>query len=104
MWEYLDLVRVYTKKKGNPPDFENPFIMRGGGTVEQVCLRIHKDMLNKFRYALVWGTSAKHASQCVGKEHVLDDEDVIQIVVKTGNQLESDRYKLEKEMKSVVKK
>ena len=30
IWEELDLVRVYTKKKGNPPEFGQPFIMRRG--------------------------------------------------------------------------
>jgi len=32
--------------------------------------------------ALVWGSSVKHNPQRVGKEHVLNDEDVIQIVKK----------------------
>ena len=30
----------------------------------------------------MWGISAKHRPQRVGKEHVLDDEDVVQIVKK----------------------
>lgn len=32
--------------------------------------------------ALVWGTSVKHNPQSVGKDHVLHDEDVVQIVKK----------------------
>lgn len=32
--------------------------------------------------ALVWGASVKHNPQKVGKDHVLDDEDVIQLVKK----------------------
>lgn len=32
--------------------------------------------------ALVWGSSVKHNPQKVGKEHTLDDEDVIQLVKK----------------------
>ncbi|KAK7463141.1 hypothetical protein BaRGS_00038286, partial [Batillaria attramentaria] len=32
--------------------------------------------------ALVWGTSVKHCPQNVGKEHVLADEDVVQILKK----------------------
>ena len=32
--------------------------------------------------ALVWGTSVKHNPQKVGKEHVLADEDVVQIIKK----------------------
>eukprot|EP00659_Diplonema_papillatum_P005728 gene5728-8756_t len=65
IWEHLNLIRIYTKKKGLPPDFSQPFIMKTGCTVEDVICRIHKDMLSKFRYGLVWGQSAKHKSQCV---------------------------------------
>lgn len=31
---------------------------------------------------LVWGSSVKHQPQKVGKDHVLNDEDVVQIVKK----------------------
>ena len=40
VWEMLGLVRVYTKKKGSPPDLMDPLILtkgRGGYTVK-VCL------------------------------------------------------------------
>ena len=30
--------------------------------------------------ALVWGTSAKHQPQKVGKEHMLSDEDIVQVI------------------------
>ena len=33
-----------------------------------------------FKYAWVWGTSVKHQPQKVGKEHKLDDEDVVRTV------------------------
>lgn len=32
--------------------------------------------------ALVWGASVKHNPQKVGKDHILEDEDVVQIVKK----------------------
>lgn len=32
--------------------------------------------------ALVWGSSVKHMPQKVGKDHELNDEDVVQIVKK----------------------
>eukprot|EP00756_Hemistasia_phaeocysticola_P044798 Hpha_TRINITY_DN18586_c0_g1::TRINITY_DN18586_c0_g1_i1::g.195249::m.195249/K06944/K06944; uncharacterized protein len=96
MWEYIDLVRVFSKKKGCQPDFSMPFVMRRGNNVRDVVMRIHQDLLRNFRYALVWGTSAKHRPQTCGLEHLVEDEDVVQIVTKTGNQLESDRFQLEK--------
>jgi ribosome-interacting GTPase 1 len=43
MWEYLGLVRVYTKKPGSPPDFEEPVVLtngRHGFTVEAICLQV----------------------------------------------------------------
>ncbi|KAH8039228.1 hypothetical protein HPB51_005474 [Rhipicephalus microplus] len=36
--------------------------------------------LKLIRIALVWGSSVKHNPQKVGKEHVLNDEDVVQVV------------------------
>ncbi|CAI5459536.1 unnamed protein product [Closterium sp. Yama58-4] len=83
IWEYLDLVRVYTKPRGANPDYEDPVILSGKTrTVDDFCNRIHKDMSKQFKYALVWGSSAKHKPQRVGKEHELEDEDVVQIVKK----------------------
>lgn len=42
LWEYLSLIRVYTKKPGQPPDFEDGLILRKGVTVEHVCHAIHR--------------------------------------------------------------
>ncbi|URE45584.1 GTP-binding protein [Musa troglodytarum] len=83
IWEYLDLVRIYTKPKGLNPDYEDPVILSSKRrTVEDFCNRIHKDMVKQFKYALVWGSSVKHKPQRVGKEHELEDEDVVQIIKK----------------------
>ncbi|KAM3359707.1 developmentally-regulated G-protein 3 [Capsicum galapagoense] len=83
IWEYLSLTRIYTKPKGMNPDYEDPVILSSKKrTVEDFCDRIHKDMVKQFKYALVWGSSAKHKPQRVGKEHELEDEDVVQIIKK----------------------
>lgn len=83
MWEYLSLVRVYTKPRGQLPDYEEPVVLkRGKSTVEDFCNRLHKSILKELKYALVWGSSARHQPQRVGKEHELQDEDVVQLVKK----------------------
>lgn len=108
LWEYLSLIRVYTKKPGQPPDFEDGLILRKGVTVEHVCHSIHRTLAQQFKYALVWvrvrfdvknilyynyifltkiyflvqGTSTKYSPQRVGLQHIMHDEDVIQIVKK----------------------
>jgi hypothetical protein len=76
---------VYTKKTGKKPDFDDPIVLsedRGGTTLKHFCRYIHKNMLEEFNYALVWGTSSKHMPQRCGLAHHLEDEDVVQIVKK----------------------
>ncbi|CDI80853.1 developmentally regulated GTP-binding protein 1, putative, partial [Eimeria acervulina] len=81
IWEYLSLVRVYTKPKGQIPDYSAPVILPSTRCkVEDFCMRIHKSLLNEFKQAIVWGRSVKHNPQKVGKEHQLEDEDVVQII------------------------
>lgn len=83
IWEKLDFVRVYTKPKGQLPDYEAPVILTSKrSTVSDFCNKIHRGLLKEFKYAIVWGTSVRHQPMKVGKEHVLNDEDVIQIVKK----------------------
>jgi len=89
MWDYLGLTRVYTKRKGSPPDLEEPVVLseiRKGISVKSLCSNISTQMLRDFNYALVWGTSAVHAPQRCGLSHILDDQDVVQIVTKTIKQ------------------
>ncbi|XP_028400366.1 developmentally-regulated GTP-binding protein 1-like isoform X2 [Dendronephthya gigantea] len=81
LWDYLNLTRVYTKPKGQLPDYNSPIILRDVMiTVEDFCNRLHRTIIKEFKHALVWGSSVKHNPQKVGKEHKLNDEDVVQIV------------------------
>lgn len=91
MWEHMALLRIYTKPKGQIPDYNEPVVLPAEAlagaqppTVEFFCNRIHKALIKQFKYALVWGASAKHCPQRCGKDHSLADEDVIQIVKKVG--------------------
>ena len=54
--------------------------MRSDSTIEDVCDQIHRTIKETFKYALVWGASAKHVPQRVGLGHKVEDEDVVQIV------------------------
>lgn len=83
IWSYLALVRIYTKPKGQLPDYTAPVVLQQGKTtLENFCDNIHKSIMQSFKCALVWGASVKHQPQKVGKEHELVDEDVVQIVKK----------------------
>ncbi|KAF2301000.1 hypothetical protein GH714_019155 [Hevea brasiliensis] len=85
MWEEMGLVRIYTKPQGQQPDFTDPVVLsvdRGGCTVEDFCNHIHRSLVKDVKYVLVWGLSARHYPQHCGLSHVLQDEDVVQIVKK----------------------
>nr|WCZ58420.1 developmentally-regulated G-protein 3 [Paratrimastix eleionoma] len=85
IWAYLNLIRVYTKPPGQIPDYNAPVIMSATNpTIEAFCDRIHRQIKSKLKYALVWGSSVKFNPQRVGKDHVLHDEDVIQLVKNPG--------------------
>ncbi|OCB85204.1 developmentally regulated GTP-binding protein [Sanghuangporus baumii] len=87
LWEYLDLVKVYTKKRGAHPDLTDPICLRKGATIEDVCHGIHRSLAANFRYALVWGRSSKFSphAQKVGLNHVVADDDVVSTVASSLN-------------------
>eukprot|EP00474_Spongospora_subterranea_P000878 CRZ01336.1 hypothetical protein [Spongospora subterranea] len=83
IWKYLNMLRIYTKPKGQIPDYDAPVVMPAHkNSVSQFCGRIHKALLQQFKYAWIWGASVKHNPQKVGLDHMLCDEDVVQIVKK----------------------
>ncbi|GMH44625.1 hypothetical protein BSKO_12577 [Bryopsis sp. KO-2023] len=108
LWDMMALVRIYTRRVGAKPDFNEPVVLsedRGGINIEAFVSQIHKTLVKEFNYALVWGRSAKHFPQRKKTQkyvlvaivlhsliafsdaglawpHKLTDEDVVQIVKK----------------------
>ena len=78
IYHALGVMRVYTKKPGKPAEYDSPYTIPIGGTVEDLALKIHKDLAAGLKFAKVWGTSA-HDGQSVGREHVLADRDLVEL-------------------------
>lgn len=76
----LDLIKVYLKPRNGDPDYEEPMVLPKASTVGDAARRIHREMAEGFRWARVWGDSAKHEGQQAGSDHVLRDGDVLTIV------------------------
>ncbi|KAL8927958.1 MAG: hypothetical protein Q9208_002033 [Pyrenodesmia sp. 3 TL-2023] len=81
-WYELQLLRIYTKRKGEEPDFSEALIVRNNSSIEDVCDQVHRTLKDNFKYAMVWGASARHVPQRVGLSHMVADEDVVSIVAK----------------------
>jgi len=79
IWNNLHLIRVYTKTPGK--EKENiPVALKKNSTIEVLAKKIHKDFVKKFRFARIWGKSAKFPGQNIRNlNHVLKDEDVVEL-------------------------
>lgn len=82
IYDHLGFLRIYLKPYGEDADMEEPMIMRTGSTIEDVCCRLHRDFVDQFRYAKIWGNSVKHDAAKVGLQHKVADGDVVTIVTK----------------------
>ncbi len=83
IYDKLGMIRVYTKPRIGEADMKEPLMIRSGATVEDVIQKLHvKGLAEGFKFASIWGKSAKFGGQKVGMKHVLKDGDIIQIVSK----------------------
>ncbi|KCZ70761.1 small GTP-binding protein domain [Candidatus Methanoperedens nitroreducens] len=82
LFNRLGFIRIYLKPQGKQPDMDEPLIVRYGSTIGDICDRLHRDFRNRFRYAQVWGRSAKHKGQRVGLDHILYDNDILTIILR----------------------
>ncbi len=74
----LEIIRIHTKSPGKKPELNDPMIMKAGSTVKEAAEEIHKDFKAKLKYAVVWG-SGKFDGQRVSQEHVLQDNDIVEL-------------------------
>ncbi|MBT4576817.1 TGS domain-containing protein [Candidatus Woesearchaeota archaeon] len=81
VWKMLDVMKIYTKQPGRVKD-QPPMAFKKGSTLRDVAKKVHKDFLKSFKYAKVYGKSAKFKGQMVGLDHILQDDDVVELHLK----------------------
>ncbi|MFH1174537.1 MAG: GTP-binding protein [archaeon] len=79
IFERLNIIRIYMKEPGKPADMNIPLIAFKGWKVEDVCNKLHRDFVKKFKFCRIWGKSAKFDGQKLALHHVLKDEDVLEL-------------------------
>jgi len=82
LFEKLRFMRIYLKPQGEEADMEEPLVILARSTVKAVCEHLHRDFVEHFRYANVWGPSAKYPGQSVGIYHKLKDGDIVSIILR----------------------
>ncbi len=81
IFEALEVMRIFTKRPGKDVELVDPYVIPIGGTVEDLAGRVHEEIACSLKLAKVWGQSA-HNGQSVGRDHVLNDLDVVELHVK----------------------
>ncbi|MBI2134888.1 GTP-binding protein [Candidatus Woesearchaeota archaeon] len=79
----LRLMRIYLKEYNKKADLDEPLIIKEGATLRDLCSKLHKDFVSKFKFAKVWGKSAKYPGMKITKiDHAMEDEDIIELRIK----------------------
>lgn len=82
IYDELSFARIYLKEINKKPDMKVPLVLKKPVTLRTVCQHIHRDFVKKFRYARLWGTSAKFDGQQVKKlDRTLKDGTIVEIHV-----------------------
>jgi uncharacterized protein len=78
IWRLTGLIRVHPRRRGVVDD--EPFALPVGATVADVADRVHHEVGRSCAGALLWGPSARFDGQRVGRDHVVADGDVVEVV------------------------
>jgi uncharacterized protein len=78
IYRFLNVIRVYTKQPGKPPDLTSPFTVPAGSTLVDMAAEVHRDFAENLKSARIWGTGV-FDGQSVKRDHVLHDKDVVEL-------------------------
>ncbi len=78
IYRFLNVIRVYTKQPGKPPDLESPFTCAAGSTLLDMAAVVHRDFAQGLKSARIWGTGV-YDGQTIKRDHVLHDKDIVEL-------------------------
>ena len=77
-WALTGLIRVYLRTNGvTEPE---PAALEPGSTVTDVADSVHHDLAATFTGARIWGPSARFDGQKVGRDHPVQDGDIVEVL------------------------
>lgn len=80
IFDNLNIIRIYSKPPGKPPDLTQPFIFHKGATLLDMAETIHKEFKEKLKYARLWQKDNINGIR-IPKDYKLQDGDIIEIHV-----------------------
>lgn len=81
IYQILGIIRVYTKTPGKPIDRHDPIILKKGENLLAAARSIHKDFVDKMKFARLW-RGEKIDGLRVEQDEILEDGDVVEFHIK----------------------
>ncbi len=78
VYDFLNVVRVYTKSPGKKPDLNDPYVVPRGSTVLDVAEKVHRDFVKNLKYARIWG-EGKADGIMVPRDFVIGEGDILEL-------------------------
>lgn len=78
VWALTGLIRVFLRHHGDVTG--RPVALPVGATTLEVAASVHSDLVAAFKGARIWGTSVRFQGQQVGRAHLLQDGDIVEVL------------------------
>ena len=83
IFDKMNFIRIYCKEAGKKAHLDEPLIIFRDATLKDMCSKLHKDFITKFKFARVWGESAKFEGQTLRRlDHTIMDGDIVELHMK----------------------
>ncbi len=83
IYKKLDFISIFLKEPGKEADLKIPLIVKRDCTLRNICEKLHRDFVTKFKFARVWGKSVRFDGQKLLKlDHILQHEDILELHLK----------------------
>ncbi len=79
IYNSLKITRIYLKEFNKKADMNEPLIMWEDATLKDLCLKLHKDFVDKFKFARIWGSSKFPGQHITKLSYVLQDKDIVEL-------------------------
>ena len=79
VWALTGLIRIRLRKDGAVD--EEPVALPPGSTVTDVADRVHHHLGASLSGGRIWGGSARFDGQRVGRDHVVEDGDIVEVLL-----------------------
>ena len=83
IYKKLRIISIYLKEFSKKADMSEPLIMWEGSTLRDLCSKLHKDFVEKFKFAKIWGKNVSYPGQQIVKlDFKLSDGDIVELRMK----------------------